>query len=483
MYQSQRFSTVLGKATQAIVLVYQGIAAVTFIASLFQAYNWLKNPFIGGFFEQTMVLNGSDTSEAGKQWAMYEQGFDLGDQLVSVDGTAIHTSKDLQNKLSSHYVNEIVPVEIRTTDGNVQKVDITLQAFQAADQIAYFVMPGFLGLVFLIVSLWIFGLRRSEPAGRAFSMLTASLAIAIGSLFDLYTTHRFTYFWTMAVAVTGGALIDLSLGFPQEARFVIGRPYFRWLGYMVGVALILNAYSTLYDFQNPIAYITAWQTIYGFVGLSALFYFGALAYHAFLSYSPVVKSQARTILIGSLVAFGPMVIWLLYSSLVEVITESPASDGFNPYLFVTMIIFPIVNGYVILRYRLLRTDTWLRQGMVYALLTVFVVAIFGLLVSGIALMLSIPMPSDNPYLIGGLVFVIAILLDPLRNRLQVIVDSAFFRGRRAYEDRLRTFSHELTSARSNTIGRVLRRQISAPRSDRLHIYIMTVERSIFVTCG
>ena len=57
------------------------------------------------------------------------------------------------------------------------------------------------------------------------------------------------------------------------------------------------------------------DNIYTFVGLAGLFYFGVMGYRAFFSLSPVVKSQARTILIGALLAFGPIVIWLLYSSI------------------------------------------------------------------------------------------------------------------------------------------------------------------------
>jgi signal transduction histidine kinase len=462
MEQPQGYSASLGKVTQAIVLVYQGIAAVAVITSLFLGYDWLRKPFIGGFFEQTFVLNGSDTAVENSHWAMYEQGFGLGDQLVSVDGKSISNSNDLESVLGSHQVNDVVPVEIRTEEGELRRADIALQSFPAADYLAYFGMPAFLSVVFLIVSLWIFGLRRSESAGRAFSLLTASMAVGIGSLFDLYTTHNFTIIWTLSVSMIGGALIDLALGFPQEVRIVVGRPYLRWLGYVASIALTVNAYRTLYDFQNPTAYITSWQIMYAFTGLSGLFYFGVLAYHAFLSYSPVVKSQARTILIGSLIAFGPMVGWFLL-----------AGQAFNPYLLTFLIVFPIVNGYVILRFRLLRADAWLRRGMVYALLTIFVVAGYALLVSGIASIFSVAMPSDNPYLIGGLVFVIAVLLDPMRTRLQVLVDGAFFRGRRAFEERLRTFSHELTSALDlNMIGRVLRQQISSSLvPDRLHIYI------------
>ena len=212
-------------------------------------------------------------------------------------------------------------------------------------------------------------------------------------------------------------------------------------------------------FNDPLAYIPAWLIIYGFVGLTALFYFGMLLYQAIKSRSPVVKNQSRTILIGSVIAFAPLLIWLLFTG-----------EAFNPYVLPFLIVFPIVNGYVVLRFRLVRTDYWVRQGMVYALLTVLVIIAYGLIVSGISLIL--PMPSDNPYLIGGLVFIIAVFLDPLRNRLQIWVDGTFFRGRRAYQERIRTFSHELTNSLDlDSIVRVLRQQIMTSLTpDRLHIF-------------
>jgi len=60
----------------------------------------------------------------------------------------------------------------------------------------------------------------------------------------------------------------------------------------------------------------------------------------------------------------------------------------------------------------------------------------------------------------------------LRMRLQVWVDSTFFRGQRAYEDRMRIFSHQITRALDlNTIGNILREQIeSSLMPDRIHIY-------------
>ena len=105
-----------------------------------------------------------------------------------------------------------------------------------------------------------------------------------------------------------------------------------------------------------------------------------LSYRSLRSYSPVVKSQARTILTGTVIAFGPIAVWLLLTPLVI--------PAFNPYLLLFMVIFPLVNGFVILRYRLVRTDYWVRQGIVYSILTGLVIAIYGLLVSGIGLIFA-----------------------------------------------------------------------------------------------
>lgn len=265
-------------------------------------------------------------------------------------------------------VGQTVSVEILTAHGETKTAEIRFSTFPSTDRIAYFILPTILSLTFLIVSLWIFGLRRTEAAGRAFSIFTSSLAIVTGGLFDLYTSHTFafTHMWTVAIALAGGALIDLGLVFPQEARFIIRRPYLRWVGYFVRCKYFLPSghSGNSSNFEQPQAYLNAWFVIYGFTGLSALFYFGVLGYHAALSYSPVVKNQARTILFGTVLAFGPVVVWLLGTALYRAANPNAIIQGFNPFLLLFMIVFPLVNGYVILRFRLLRTDYWMRQSLV-----------------------------------------------------------------------------------------------------------------------
>ena len=474
MNTSLNVNSFAGRALQALVLLYQFTAAAVFVFSIIYGLGWLRQPFPGAFFEHTMVLNDSDTTVPGKRWELYSQGFTLGDQLVSVNGQPVTNAADLKEALAPLQAGQSVSVAINTTAQGFKTTTVTLQNFPAEDRFAYFILPAVIGGVFILIGLWIFGFRRTEPAGRAFSVFASSLGISIGTLFNLYTTHQFTYLWTLSVAMAGGALISLALVFPQEARAVIGRPYLRYVGYVIAAFLSFRAFGTLFNLQRPTDYIGAWQLIYIFTGASTLFYFGMLMYRGVRSASPVVKSQARTILTGSLLAFGPIAGWLLlapFSPSLKALFGIEIS-AFNPYLLLFLIIFPLVNGFVILRYRLVRTDYWLRQGIVYSILTGLVVAVYGLMVSGLGLLFAEAMPSDNPFIIGALVFLVAVFLDPLRTRLQTFVDSTFFRGSRAYEERQRAFSHDLTSALDlETIGIVLRQQIASSLvPDRLHIY-------------
>ena len=85
---------------------------------------------------------------------------------------------------------------------------------------------------------------------------------------------------------------------------------------------------------------------------------------------------------------------------------------------------------------------------------------------------STEMPSNQSISDRRAGLLIAVCPRPGADAPAVVVDSTFFRGQRAYEERLRTFSHELTNALDlNTIGRVLREQIASSLvPDRLHIY-------------
>ena len=450
---------------QFIVLVYQAIAVIIFIVALFFANAWLKQPFLGAFFEPTMTRNDAGPTNPSEAWQLVNQGVQHGDQLISVAGEEVHSARDVGGVLKGYFPGETISVTFRSVNGEVQTYDVTLHRFPAPDRTTYLVIPSLVCIAFLALSLWIFGLRRSEPAGRAFTIFASSMAIVAGTFFDLYTTHQFSYLWVMALPLAGGALVDLTLSFPQEARFVVGHPYFRWGGYIVALGLAGYSYATMSNIEQPTAYFAAWYASYFFDALAILLHLGVTIYRGSSAQSPVVKSQARVVLIGILLSLGPIGAWLVLFPFGLV--------TFSPYLFFAVIFFPLTIGYTILRYRLVRTDLWLRQGLVYSVLSLFAISGYALLVTGFSLVFKDAMPANNPYMIGGLVFILAIALDPFRRRVLNLVDNTFFRGQRVFDQRLRDFSHQMTSALDiQNIGLILRQQIMETLApEYIHIYI------------
>jgi hypothetical protein len=143
MYPSQRFYEATNKATQLIVLAYQALALLVFVAGLYLSYAWLSNPFMGGFFEHTFILNGTQTREVGQQWSLYERGFEGGDQLRSVNGTPIKNANDLKNILDDSVVAQEVAVEMHAQDGTTKSATVKLESFSATDRIAFHPANGF----------------------------------------------------------------------------------------------------------------------------------------------------------------------------------------------------------------------------------------------------------------------------------------------------------------------------------------------------
>jgi signal transduction histidine kinase len=483
MPSSERFDKILNRVLQVIVLVYQGIALAAFVAVPFLAANWLNTPFLGAFTEQTMIFNGVGSTRADPAWGLFNQGVRLNYQLLQVDGKDVHSSTAVAAALKDVHVGDQVPVTVLTPQGQRQVLTVTLHDFPAADRTAYFYIPYAVGLLFLAISLWIFGMRRSEAAGRAFALFATSVAIGTGAFFDLYTTHALSWLWTFALACAGGALINLAVVFPQEFRWSARLQFPRYLGYVAAIVLTGMAAFTLYNVSDPTAYILSWRYIYILAGISVIFFVAAMLFRSLAPRSPVVRQQARIILLGILIGFGPLAAWFLISSVVASLPADVSlkfgwltgffSLNFPPYLILFTVVFPAVTGYTILRFRLVRTDFMLRQGVLYALLSVLAIVTYALLVSGLTLVFGHTFSATNPLLVGTAIFAFALGLNPLRNRLQHLIDVAFFRGEIAYQQRVENFTHELTNTVDlGTIVRALQSYVNASlMPDRLHVYV------------
>jgi signal transduction histidine kinase len=464
-FRPERSSALLDSVLQIAASIYLLLAAAAFIAGLFLADSWLKTPFIGALYGPTLTVNSGAPTGDSQEWYLYSQGVRQGDQLISANGIPVRTTTDVQSVLKNFFPGQSIPVSIRGADGVEKTLEVKLNAFPAQDRTAYFVLPAIAGFLCLALSLWMFATRRTESTARSFSILSASLSIVSGALFDVFTTHALTLIWALGLLMTAGALIDLTLSFPKQARVVARRPLARWLGYLAALGLAAFAFPTLANPAGPVSDVAAWRWIYAFVSLAAIACLLLNIYYGYAAQSPVVKSQARTILVGALIGLGPILLWLLIGS------RGPLA--FSPYVFLPVVLFPLVLVYTILGFRFVRAETWARHGLVYVLLSLFIVGAYALIVAGLSLILKAALPAGSPLWIGGLVFILAVLLDPIRLRLQALIDRTFFRGQRAYSATSQSLAHDLTGAFDLVaISHVLRQLIASTlAATAVHIFV------------
>jgi signal transduction histidine kinase len=476
MINASRPMELADRISQYMVIVYQAIAVLALIAIPFWAVRFFQQPFIGVFLEHTMLTNGVGPEGNPSGWPIYDQGLRFGHQLVSLSLLDANNERvqtitpgyfsQIEALLNGHAPGEKFEATFRDLQGTNTTITAPLISFPPADQVRFFYLPYLVGVIYLAVSLWIFGLRRSESAGRAFSILASSVALVVAGLLDIYTTNHLTYLWVAAVPMVGAALIHLGLVFPQEARVVLRYPFLRWAAYVFALALTLLQYTFLFDYNRPGVYANTWVISYLFAGAGVLFFIASTFYRRYWSPSPVVRQQARTILLGAIFGFAPITVWLLLTSVMKM--------NFNPYVsFLPLIIFPATTGYSVMRYRLLHMDYLLSRGVLYTLLTILALGGYFLLAMGPSLLFGLTIGPNNPLLIAATVILTAFLLNFVRGWLQTGIDRIFFRGERAHQERLKIFTRELTNAVAlKDILAILRRQISISLlPSQLHIYI------------
>ncbi len=89
-----------------------------------------------------------------------------------------------------------------------------------------------------------------------------------------------------------------------------------------------------------------------------------------------------------------------------------------------------------------KTSYFFSRLLLYVLLMAMIVAGYALLASGLGLILYGTTLPAQPLVIGVAIFIITVLILPVRQRLQTLVDQLFLRGQKAYQAQVKQFQAE-----------------------------------------
>lgn len=391
------------------------ITAALLVVAVFLAWRTSQTPFPGLLTEPTLIVNNTGDPD----WLGYAAGLRFPAHLVALDDRPFANPPALMRELSRYDVGDVVTLTARDEDGTLHNVQVRLTSFPSGALVSFFVLPGGLGLIYLGLGFWVLLVRRREQAAQVFALMCAMIALCLGLLFDLYTTHWLSRVWVIAISLVGSILAHFALVFPQRTRFIERVPALCYLVYVPGVLIAIANQFTISNFQAPTVYFDTWFAAFVWVSVGVLAILAMMVFRYFRSESPIVQTYARTILWGCLLAFGPVVVWFLITRFVE-------GAGFLPTLTLPwLVLFPLSIAYAILRYRLFDIDLMVRQSLVYGLLSAAVVGVYFLLLYLVGRLFGVTLAANDPWVLGVFVLLLTLLLNPARLRLQRVVDRLF----------------------------------------------------------
>jgi len=319
----------------------------------------------------------------------------------------------------------------------------TSEAAQALHQLSlsvsgYATFTFILTLVTAFVCFLVSGVIFWRKSDDWMALLVALTEVASGTLFVTYALLESHSSWQVLAIVSNvfghGVLFLLASLFPN-GKFIP-----RWSGW-IAVGWII--WSLL--FFTVLHHISfAYHTLALLSGLACALL--AQIYRYRYVSSPTQRQQIKWVVLGGLIAVV-MVIGLDVPNLIFPLSSKTGSFYrlfvSGPADLLAVLLIALSFGLAILRYRLYDIDILINRTLVYGLLTgTLALVYFGLIIS-LQFLLRGLMNQDSPLAIVASTLVIAALFQPLRKRLQAVIDRRFYRHKYDAAQTLAAFSATL----------------------------------------
>jgi hypothetical protein len=285
-----------------------------------------------------------------------------------------------------------------------------------------------LAIALALVSFGVAGVLFWRRSDNWMAMLVSLFLVTFGANFiapGLLAAHLQTAWYLPLTILTLLGLLTLNLLlylFP-DGQFVP-----RWTRllavFMVGINIFLDAYPGAFSRLSPWV-ISAILLGFGCSGVVAQIY-------RYVRVSgPVQRQQTKWVVFGlaatMLVILGRYVPILIFPSLS---TSSSPYFLISTYVYpVGLLLIPLTLGFAILRYRLWDIDILINRTLVYGTLTGILALVYVGLVIGLQSLFHVitGQVSQSPVAIVASTLVIAALFQPLRRRIQSLIDRRFYR--------------------------------------------------------
>lgn len=321
------------------------------------------------------------------------------------------------------------PTTTCNTSGHLTASD--LQRLQALGlSIDFFAIYTILLTLLLAFGCWLVGaLLLWSKSDNPLALLAAISLITFPIAFNTDTTSTLASPWSVlahVIGLLGNLCIVLFFYIFPSGHFIP-----RWTRWVMIPSLAYWVFSTFFPlapfnpfFRFPILDVVTFLTIIGGIIVVQIYRYRYVS-------TLTQRQQTKWVVYGLILSLGGFLFLILLGDFFPALFP----DGSLAYLIATaaiyglMLLLPLSIGLAVLKSRLWEIDTIINRTLVYGSLTATLALLYLGLVFASQFLLRGMINQDSPLAIVASTLVIAALIQPLRRRIQAIIDRRFYRRR------------------------------------------------------
>ena len=404
----------------AVVGVMLAVAVVSFVSAL----SWLNKPFPGFLVYKEAFVGSFKNSE----WSGIKAGLKFLERIAVVDGKPVLEGKDLVNRVRQKAPGTTVHYTVKSKEGT-REVAVPVEVFTVKDFLLVFFVTFLGGSIIYAFGITVYLLKPNMRVSWVFLLESLWLGSYMVSGFEIQSSYILDRFHYPCLCLIVATLFHLFLIFPNRKRILTRWPFLEYLMYVPALT-IASGYQIFFSFFRQASTSDAFWWVPSYTALSkgvrvfALFCVIssiAFVFHALLRAATTqARERARVILFGVTIAFAPPIMIQVSAFL----TKFGFPWNFFPFF---IIFFPASIAYSIVRHNLFDADAIIKRTVGYVVVTAVIVGAYvGL---SVALNLVVGKYELAQTQAFPILFTLGVILvfNPLRNRIQALVDRVFFR--------------------------------------------------------
>jgi signal transduction histidine kinase len=418
----------LRHATALLFVCWALLAWVLSFDTLLQPSDRLYHPFTDSRIGRTPITVGLHPTAA-------EAGAEPGDLIVSVNGRPYVEVL----RRGSDWLRADVPITYEFEKPDGRRLTAELRPVPAT----WSLTPGIRlchGLLLLVAAIYLvtggaaWWLKPDRPEARALLLFCCTMAVQLATTLQ---SDFIPFGWPIMLVnapLIGATTFHLFTTYPIEPDWVVRHRRVQWVPYGAAAVLVALGFA---DTAIGLPAGTGLSLAFGYTTLLFFVSLGIVGRERYLHGEGPLRDRADLVFASAAVSFVPILAifaaeWLLRTPL--------------PFYLALLwaFIFPVAVGYGILRRQLFEIRNVARSSAAYGGASIAITGVFALLITSADALVS-RLNINFRWFQVSFLFVAILVFNPLRNRLQALVDRFFDRDRETYRVAVREISEAMVS--------------------------------------